>query len=143
MIYLSSLFGKKLTPSTDKSYVEVSLLAGSTDTDKFDEIKVDNLFELMTLGTSATKSFDKVTLTIKLVGNAVIEIDGVKIAKKEFASFYNYDESGNTTQLSGGSKTTNMTYGSNNLPSSSIGIVLLCLTMSDDDYGNLIKASNC
>ncbi len=137
---LAVLFGKQLTPSTDKSYVEVSLSAGSTDTDKFDEIKVDNLFELMTLGTSATKSFDKVTLTIKLVGNAVIEIGGVKIAKKEFASFYNYDESGNTTQLSGGSKTTNMTYGSNNLPSSSIGIDSTMFNYEYDDYGNLIKA---
>ena len=137
---LAVLFGKQLTPSTDKSYVEVSLSAGSTDTDKFDEIKVDNLFELMTLGTSATKSFYKVTLTIKLVGNAVIEIGGVKIAKKEFASFYNYDESGNTTQLSGGSKTTNMTYGSNNLPSSSIGIDSTMFNYEYDDYGNLIKA---
>lgn len=137
---LAILFGKQLTPATSDSYVEVTLSAGGSDTDKFDKKVIDNQFELITLGTSTETSFDKITLTIKLVGNAEIEIGGVKVANKEFASFYNYDESGNATEMGGGSKTTNMNYGSNNLPSSSIGVDSTYFDYEYDDYGNLIKA---
>lgn len=137
---LAVLFGKQLTPATSNSYVEVTLSAGGSDTDKFDKKVIDNQFELITLGTSTETSFDKITLTIKLVGNAEIEIGGVKVTNKEFASFYNYDESGNATEMGGGSKTTNMTYGSNNLPSSSIGVDSTYFDYEYDDYGNLIKA---
>lgn len=134
------LFGKQLTASNDNSYVEVTLLAGGSDTDRFDKKILDNQFELMTLGTSASSSFDEIKLKIKLVGNAQIVIGGVKVAKKEFAAFYNYDDSGNATEMSGGSTTTNMTYGSNNLPSSSIGMDSTYYDYKYDDYGNLVKA---
>lgn len=137
---LAVLFGKQLTASNDNSYVEVTLLAGGSDTDKFDKKILDNQFELMTLGTSASSSFDEIKLTIKLVGNAQIEIGGVKVANKEFAAFYNYDDNGNATEMNGGSKTTNMNYGSNNLPSSSIGVDSTNFDYKYDDYGNLINA---
>ena len=137
---LAVLFGKQLTPATADSYVEVTLSAGGTDTDKFNKKNVDNQFELITLGTSTESSFDKITLTIKLVGNAEIEIGGIKVSKKEFASFYNYDESGNATQMGSGNKFTNLTYGSSNLPSQSIGADSTLFNYEYDDYGNLIKA---
>ena len=137
---LAVLFGKQLTPASDDSYVEVSLSGGGSDTDKFDKKVIDNQFELMTLGASTSSSFEEIKLSIKLVGNAEIEIGGVKVANKEFASFYNYDDSGNATEMGGGSKTTNMTYGSNNLPSSSIGVDSTYFDYEYDDYGNLIKA---
>lgn len=137
---LAVLFGKQLTPATADSYVEVTLSAGGTDIDKFNKKNVDNQFELMTLGTSTESSFDKITLTIKLVGNAEIEIGGIKVNKKEFASFYNYDESGNATQMGSGNKFTNLTYGSSNLPRQSIGVDSTLFNYEYDDYGNLIKA---
>ena len=137
---LAVLFGKQLTKTTDDSYVEVTLSAGGMDTDKFNKKNIDNQFELMTLGTSSENSFDDITLTIKLVGNAEIELGGIKVANKEFASFYNYDEQGNASEMGSGSKTTNLTYGSNNLPTKSIGIDSTYFDYEYDDYGNLIKA---
>lgn len=137
---LAVLFGKQLTPSNDDSYVEVTLSAGGSDSDKFNKKVIDNQFELLTLGTTTETSFDAITLTIKLVGNAEIELGGIKVSNKEFASFYVYDDSGNATEMGDGSKTTNMTYGSNNLPSKSIGVDSTYFDYEYDDYGNLIKA---
>lgn len=137
---LAVLFGKQLTPSNDDSYVEVTLSAGGSDSDKFNKKVIDDQFELITLGTTTETSFDTITLTIKLVGNAEIELGGIKVSNKEFASFYAYDDSGNATEMGGGSKTTNMTYGSNNLPSKSIGVDSTYFDYDYDDYGNLIKA---
>ena len=134
------LFGKQLTIATEDSYVEVTLSAGGRDSDKFNKKSIDNQFKLLTLGTTTETSFDAITLTIKLVGNAEIELGGIKVANKEFASFYNYDESGNTTEFGGGSKTTKMTYGTNNLPSSSIGVDSTYFDYEYDNYGNLINA---
>lgn len=137
---IAVLFGKQLTPSNDDSYVEVTLSAGGRDSDKFNKKIIDNQFELLTLGTTTETSFDTITLTIELVGNAEIELGGIKVSNKEFASFYAYDDSGNATEMGGGSKTTNMTYGSNNLPSKSIGVDSTYFDYEYDDYGNLIKA---
>ena len=118
---LAVLFGKQLTPSTDSSYVEVKLSAGGYDIDRFEKTRIDSQFELITLGAIAEKSFSTIELEIKLVGNPEIEIGGIKVVSKEFASFYNYDESGNPTIIGDGSKTTSVKYGSDNLPTESIG----------------------
>lgn len=69
---IAVLFGKQLTPSNDDSYVEVTLSAGGRDSDKFNKKIIDNQFELLTLGTTTETSFDTITLTIELVGNAEI-----------------------------------------------------------------------
>lgn len=137
---LAVLFGKQLTKSTNDSYVKVSLIAGGSYADKFNKTTIDNQFELMTLGTTSNISFEKITLKIELVGNAEIEIGGIKVANKEFASFYAYDSEGNVSEMAGGSRTTNMTYGSDNLPTQSIGVDSTYFDYEYDDYGNLLKA---
>ena len=137
---LAVLFGKQLTPASDSSYVKVSLFAGGSDSDKFNKTKIDNQFELMTLGTSSDSSFESITLKIELVGNAEIEIGGIKIANKEFAAFYTYDQNGNVSEMGGGSNTTNMSYNSANLPSSSLGVDSTVFNYKYDNYGNLISA---
>ena len=137
---LAVLFGKQLTPATENSYVEVTLSAGGYDVDRFEKTRIDSQFELITLGTIAEKSFSTIELEIKLVGNPEIEIGGIKVASKEFASFYNYDESGNPTLIGDGRKTTSMKYGSDNLPTESIGFDSVLFNYEYDDYGNLVKA---
>ena len=137
---LAVLFGKQLTPASDSSYVKVSLFAGGSDSDKFNKTKIDNQFELMTLGTSSDSSFEIITLKIELVGNADIEIGGIKIANKEFAAFYTYDQNGNVSEMGSGSSRTNMSYNSANLPSSSLGVDSTIFNYKYDNYGNLISA---
>ena len=94
----------------------------------------------MTLAATSETSFSNITLTIKLVGNAEIEIGGIKVTNKEFASFYNYDGQGNTSEMGTGNQTVNMAYGNNNLPSKSIGVDSTYFDYEYDAYGNLIKA---
>lgn len=134
------IFGKQLTAATNNSYVEVTLTANGQDKDKFAKAKVDGQFELMSLGTSGIGSYDKITLEIKLVGNQEIVITGVKIAQKEFGSFYNYDESGNPTEICNDKKSTQVSYGSNGLPETTIGFDSISYNYEYDDYGNLTKA---
>lgn len=137
---LAILFAKQLTPTSENSYASVSLYAGDSYTDKFEKTKIDNLFSLMTLGVNAKCSYSEIELVITLHGNAEIEIGGIQITNKEFASFYQYDENGNASNLASGGRTTNISYGSSNLPSRTIGIDSTMYDYKYDDYGNLKEA---
>ena len=137
---LAILFGKQQTPKTDSSYVEVTMRCGGSISDKFSKETIDHHFQLMTLGIASASSYDFIDLEITLHGDASIELGGLQITNKEFGSFYQYDASGNATQLIRGGNTTNITYGSNNLPSSSIGMDSTMYRYEYDDYGNLIQA---
>lgn len=113
---------------------------GGSISDRFSKEIIDHHFQLMTLGIASASSYDSIDLEITLHGDASIELGGLQITNKEFGSFYQYDASGNATQLIRGGNTTNITYGSNNLPSSSIGMDSTMYRYEYDDYGNLIQA---
>ena len=138
---MAILFGKQLTAKTDTSYVKVSLSCGyGRDADYFSKTTINQIFDLMTLGVTTEKSYDYIELEIKLVGNASIEIGGVQLIKKKFGSFYTYDESGNATDVGAGATVSSISYGVNNLPTSSIGADSSTFDYEYDNYGNLIKA---
>ncbi len=116
-----AIWGRQLTPKTDKSKVEVRLTAGGDDSDVFKKEKVDDNFDLMTLGISATKTFDSIELSILFSGKASIEIGGIQVFKKAFGAFYAYDKFGNPKDISSGSIGVQVKHNSNNFPESVIG----------------------
>lgn len=136
------LWGKQLTPKTDISYVKVSVSAGDTDEDTFKKESIDGFFDLMTLGSSAKRSFSQITLDIEIRGYASIELGGLQVIKKSFGSFYQYDNSGNTTEIGNGGTTANIKYNSNNLPTLSIGGDSSMYDYEYDDNGNLTTAKS-
>ncbi len=91
------IWGKQKTAYTSSSKVKVTLTVDGKDMDEFKKTTVDDNFDMMTLGVSAIKSYSTITLTITLTGNAEIEIGGIQLLKKDFGSFYEYDEKGNVT----------------------------------------------
>lgn len=138
---LAILFVKQLTPKTETSYVEIALTSSGVDREVLSKTTIDNLFELVTLGVSAKESFDSIKLSITLVGDAQIEIGCVKIVKKDFASFYEYDSSGNATELTSGNGYTSFSYDKNNYPTRSIGVDSVLFNYEYDNYGNLKKVT--
>ena len=117
--------------------VQVTLSAGEQDSKKFE--KCGELFDLMTLGTTAEKTFDSIELKLVL-DNAIVEIGGIQILAKNFGSFYRYDSSGNMVQ-SGKGATSEIAYGANNLPAQSIGVDSTMIDYEYDSKGNLTKAT--
>ena len=116
-----AIWGRQLTPKTNTSKVEVRLTAGGQDSDVFKKEKVDCNFDLMTLGVSATKTFDSIELSILFSGNASIEIGGIQVFKKAFGAFYAYDKSGNPKDISSGSIGVQVKHNTNNFPESVTG----------------------
>ncbi len=116
-----AIWGRQITPKTDKSKVEVRLTAGGQDSDVFKKEKVDSNFDLMTLGVSATKTFDSIELSVLFAGKASIEIGGIQVFKKAFGAFYAYDKYGNPKDISSGSIGVQVKHNSNNFPESITG----------------------
>lgn len=116
-----AIWGRQLTPKTDKAKVEVRLTAGGQDSDVFKKEKIDGNFDLMTLGVSATKTFDSIELSVLFAGNASIEIGGIQVFKKAFGAFYAYDKSGNPKDISSGSIGVQVKHNANNFPESVTG----------------------
>ena len=116
-----AIWGRQLSPKTDKAKVEVRLTAGGQDSDVFKKEKIDDNFDLMTLGVSATKTFDSIELSVLFAGNASIEIGGIQVFKKAFGAFYAYDKSGNSKDISSGSIGVQVKHNANNFPESVAG----------------------
>lgn len=116
-----AIWGRQLTPKTKESEIKVRLTAGGEDSDVFKKEKVDDNFDLMTLGVSAEKTFDSIELSVLFSGNASIEIGGIQVFKKAFGAFYAYDKSGNPKDISSGSIGVQVKHNSNNFPESVAG----------------------
>ncbi len=115
------IWGKQLTPCTDTCYVgaRLSINGEYSELVKFDKKTVDGNFDIIVLGLTASKTYSNVSLTIMVEGNASIELGGIQVLKKDFGSFYQYDENGNNVYTLSSSGTTTTEY-SSNLPSKSI-----------------------
>lgn len=115
------IWGKQLTPCTDNCYVGARLIVDGENSElvKFDKKTIDGNFDVIVLGLTASKTYSKVTLSIIVQGNASIELGGIQVLKKDFGSFYQYDEKGNNVYTLSSSGTTTTEY-SSNLPSKSV-----------------------
>ncbi|MDE7263687.1 MAG: hypothetical protein K2N64_03385, partial [Anaeroplasmataceae bacterium] len=135
------IWGKQKTAFTSSSKVKVTLTADGKDSDEFKKTVVDDNFDMMTLGVMALKSYSMITLTITLTGNAEIEIGGIQLLKKDFGSFYQYDENGNVTGTESGKGTVSNVYNSRGLQTSSVGKDSTLYNYEYDDKGNLNRAT--
>ena len=134
------IWGHQLTNYSQDCYVEVTLKADGEDKDLFKKTITDDNFDLMTLGLSAKKSYKNITLTIKLVGNASIEIGGIQVIKKDFGTFFEYDDAGNAAGQSSGTGSISTKYNSKNQVVTNQGTDSTMYDFEYDDKGNLLKA---
>lgn len=134
------IWGKQRSTYSNSSNVKVTLTVDENDSDEFKKTAVDNNFDMMTLGVSAIKSYSKITLTIALTGNASIEIGGIQILKKDFGTFYKYDNKGNMTNSNSGKGTVSNDYNSKGLQTRSVGKDSAMYDYEYDDKGNMTTA---
>lgn len=134
------IWGKQLTPYSPTSNVKVYLYASGNDTETFEKEIVDNEFDLITLGLNCKKSYSYIELRFVFSGNASIELGGIQILKKNFGAFYEYDDSGNVTNLDRGINNVSLSYHTNNSVATSLGVDSTLYRYEYDDYGQMIKA---
>ena len=135
------IWGKQLTPKTDSSYVEVTLSTDEYNKKVFGKETVDGVFDVLVLGVSAKKTYSTISVTIRLVGNSSIELGGIQVIKKQFGSFYEYDNKKNITNIANCGVDSQIDYNNNNLATQSIGESSESFEFDYNNNNNLTKAA--
>ena len=113
-----ALLGKQLTNYTDSQYVKVKLTTSANESveAKFTKEQTDGDFDLLTLGMNVSKTYTYLDLEIIIQGEASIELSEIKVIKKDFGAFYQYDDEGNLLDIASGGGSTGIEYNEANLP---------------------------
>lgn len=140
------VWGRQLSGYTQNSKVQVSLSIYDDNTiiDKdyqvFKKEQTDDLFDLVVLGVNAKRTFNKVLIEFEFTGDTSIELGGIQLLKKDFGTFYEYDEDGNPKTINANGNTQSMGYSQNGLLKSSLSSDSTMYDMEYDSKGNVTKA---
>ncbi len=141
-----AVWGRQISSYTQNSAVRVTLSIFDdntiidTDSQYFKKEQIDDLFDLIILGVNAKKTFNKIIIEFKFIGDASIELGGIQLLKKDFGTFYEYDEEGNPKTVNVNGNTHSMGYSQNGLMKSSLGSDSTMYDMEYDTRGNMTKA---
>ncbi|MDE6655532.1 MAG: hypothetical protein K2J85_00905, partial [Anaeroplasmataceae bacterium] len=134
------IWGRQKTAYTGASNVTVILTADGKTQKVFEKKKLDNEFELLTVGLTALKSYSQITITFVFTGNATIQLGEVQLLKKNFGTTYVYDEHGNVIEADSGKSNLTYTYDSKGLQTASNGKNSAVYCYEYDSKGNVISA---
>ena len=136
------LFAKHSGYFTSNDYATISLSADDiTKTKRIKDISSAD-FDFVYLGFTASKSFKKVKIEIKIYGNTSIEVGELKLIHRKFGSFYEYDQKGNLTSRGSGSYSESYSYNSKNELISSMSSNSSLIGITYDDNGNVKTTYN-
>ena len=136
------LFAKHSSYFTSNDYATISLSVD--DITKTKRIKDTSSadFDFVYLGFTASKSFKKVKIEIKIYGTTSIEVGELKLIHTKFGSFYEYDQKGNLTSRGSGSYSESYSYNSKNELISSMSSNSSLIGITYDDNGNVKTTYN-
>ena len=136
------LFAKHSGYFTSNDYATISLSTDDiTKTKRIKDISSAD-FDFVYLGFTASKSFKKVKIEIKIYGTTSIEVGELKLIHRKFGSFYEYDQKGNLTSRGSGSYSESYSYNSKNELISSMSSNSSLIGITYDDNGNVKTTYN-
>ena len=120
-----SIWGRRLTELTSSSRVGVilKLITGNEEIKTvrlFDKEQIDNNFDLLTMGLTADKKYEKVVVYIVLEGDSSIELGGIQLLQKNRGTHFEYDEKSNLLEYGINGQNAKMSYNGSNLVSNSL-----------------------